>query len=103
MLPGLSLTESLFSVLIRFRLHIYVFSADIEKVFLQIILDGSKLYFKDLDDLCTANTNNLESIAVYRVGRVLFALPSSPFLLSGRLIHHAHNYASLDQAHSQTL
>ena len=33
-LPGPSQTESLFRVLIRFRLHRYAFSADIEKAFL---------------------------------------------------------------------
>ena len=60
LLPGPSLTESLFGVLIRFRLHRYVFSADIEKAFLQIILDESHrdfvrfLHFNDLDDLCSA-------------------------------------------------
>ena len=77
-----------------------MFSADIEKAFLQIIFDESHrdfvrfLYFKDLDDLCSAKIKDPENIAIYRVSRVLFGLSSSPFLLSGTLIHHAHNYAS---------
>ena len=102
MLPDPSLTESLFGVLIQFRLHRYAFSADIEKAFLQIMLDESHrdfvrfLYFKDLDDLCSAKIKDPENIAIYRVSRVLFGLSSSPFLLSGTLIHHAHNYASFD-------
>ena len=97
LLPGPSLTESLFGALIRFA-----FSANIEKAFLQIMLDESHrdfvrfLYFKDLDDLCSAKIKDLENIAIYRVSRVLFGLSSSPFLLSGTLIHHAHNYASFD-------
>ena len=57
-----------------------VFSVDIEKAFLQIILDESHsdfvrfLHLKELDDLCTAKINDPENIAVYRVGRVLFGL-----------------------------
>ena len=91
LLPGPSLTESLFSVSIQFRLHRYAFSADIEKAFLQIMLDESHrdfvrfLYFKDLDDLCSAKIKDPENIAIYRVSRVLFGLSSSPFLLSGTL------------------
>ena len=54
------------------------------------------LYFKDLDDYCSAKINDPENIAVYRVGRVLFGLSSFPFLLSGTLIQHEHYYASLD-------
>ena len=60
LLPGPSLTENLFGVLIQFRLHRYAFSADIKEAFLQIMLDVSHrdfvrfLYFKDLDDLCSA-------------------------------------------------
>ena len=54
------------------------------------------LYFKDLDDLCSAKIKDPRNIAIYRVSRVLFGLSSSPFLLSGTLIHHAHNYASFD-------
>ena len=60
LLPGPSLNESLFGVLIQFRLHRYAFSADIKEAFLQIMLDVSHrdfvrfLYFKDLDDLCSA-------------------------------------------------
>ena len=102
LLPGPSLTESLFGVLIRFRLHRYVFSADIENALLQIILDESHrdffrfLYFKDLGDLCSAKIKDPENIAVYCVGRVLFGLSSSLFLLSGTLIPHARNYASFD-------
>ena len=57
LLPGPLLTESLFGVLIRSCLHRYVFSADIEKTFLEILLDESYrdfvrfLYFRDLHDL----------------------------------------------------
>ena len=102
-LPGPSQTESLFGVLIRFRLHRYAFSADIEKAFLQVMLDESHrdfvrfLYFKDLEDLCSAKIKDPENIANYRVSRVLFGSSSSPFLLSGTPIYHTHNHASCDQ------
>ena len=102
MLPDPSLTESLFGVLIQFRLHRYAFSADIEKAFLQIMLDEPHLdfvrflYFKDLDALCSAKIKDPENIAKCRVSRVLIGLSSSLFWLSGTLIHHAHNYASFD-------
>ena len=90
LLPGPSLTENLFGVLIQFRLHRYAFSADIKEAFLQIMLDVSHRDF--------VRFLYLRSIkhCYYRVSRVLFGLSSSPFLLSGTLIHHAHNYASFD-------
>ena len=54
------------------------------------------LYFKDLDDLCTAKIDDPENIPVDGVGLILFGLSSSPFLLSGAPIHEAHNYALFD-------
>ena len=54
------------------------------------------LYFKNLDDLCSAKIKDPENMAVYRVGHVLFGLSSSLFLLSSTLIHHAHNCALLN-------
>ena len=47
LLQGPSLTESLFSVSIRFRLHRYAFSADIEKAFLQIMLESHIVILSD--------------------------------------------------------
>ena len=54
------------------------------------------LYCKDLDDLCSAKIKDPENTAIYRVSRVLFGLSSCPFLLSGTIIYHAHNYTSFD-------
>ena len=50
------------------------------------------LYFKDLDDLCSAKIKDPENIAIYRVSRVLFGLSSSPLFV----IWHAYAYASFD-------
>ena len=97
MLPDPSLTESLFGVLIQFRLHRYAFSADIEKAFLQIMLDEPHLdfvrflYFKDLDGLCSTKIKDPEDIAKCRLSGVLIGLSSFLFWLSGTLIHHARN------------
>ena len=49
-----------------------------------------------LGDLWSAKIKDPKNIDVYRVSLVLFGLLSTPFLLSGTVIHHAHNYASLD-------
>jgi len=91
--PGPSLTESLFGVLLRFRLFKFVFTADIEKAFLRILLAEENkdfvrfLWYQDCPDL---NNNNIESIPVqiYRLCCVLFGVNSSPFLLSATLIEH---------------
>ena len=95
--PGPSLTESLFGVLLRFRTYRYAFISDIEKAFLQIILDERHrdvvrfIWFRDLENLTVDNINNAE-LAIYRICRVLFGVTSSPFLLTGTLVEHANMY-----------
>ena len=88
---GPSLTESLYGVLLRFRLYKYVFIADIEKAFHQILINPEHrdfvrfLWYDTSQDI-----SQLDSIPVkcYRFCRILFGLSSSPFLLSGTLIEH---------------
>ena len=99
--PGPSLCESLFGVLLRFRINCVAFIADIEKAFLQIKLHPKDkdfvrfIWFKDLNNLNIDNIQTAEQ-AIYRLCRVLFGVCSSPFLLTGTFIHHANTFLSID-------
>ena len=97
---GPSLTTSLFGVLLRFRVPRYVFIADIEKAFLQIFVRF--LWYDDIYNL-DANKLNDVKLATYRLCKVLFGVTSSPFLLSGTLLHHAEKYKDTDPAFVERL
>ena len=91
--PGPSLTETLFGVLLRFRTYKVAFISDIQKAFLQILLNTEHrdyvrfLWFRDLNNIDFHDLNDAE-MAVYRMCRVLFGVTSSPFLLSATIIEH---------------
>ena len=90
---GPSLTESLYGVLLRFRLFKYVFTADIEKAFHQILLAADHkdlvrfLWYDTSQDI---DIDQLDSMPVqaFRFCRILFGLRPSPFILSATLIEH---------------
>ena len=90
---GPTLTESLENVLLRFRSYNYVFTADIEKAFLQIGITPEHrdfirfLWFKDTKNIDFENFDKNELVE-YRFTRVLFGLNASPFLLQATLKKH---------------
>ena len=91
--PGPSLTELLGDVLLRFRSYNYVFTADIEKAFLQIGITSEHrdfvrfLWFEDTKNIDFDNFEN-NKLVEYRFTRVLFGLNASPFLLQATLKKH---------------
>ena len=99
--PGSSITESLFGVLLRFRLYRYAFISDIEKAFLHISLAPEHrefarfLWFNEVHNLTSENINDA-TITVYRLCRVLFGVTSSPFLLSATIIEHMKQFKDVD-------
>ena len=99
--PVLALCESLFGVLLQFRFNRIAFVSDIKKAFLQIFLHPrdkdfvSFIWSKDLDKV---NINNIETAEyqIYRLCRVLSGVNSSPFSLTGTLIHHMTTFSPSD-------
>ena len=87
LMKGPSMTENLTSMLLKFRLNKFAFTADIEKAFLNIglqIEDRDKVRF-----LWFKEPNNPQSeVITYRFASVLFGATSSPFLLQATLDFH---------------
>ncbi|XP_070559938.1 uncharacterized protein [Ptychodera flava] len=78
---GTPLLNDLVSILIRFRVHRYALSADIEKAFLQIGLHEDDRNFTKFLWLSDCNNPNSD-FDVYRFKSVLFGAVSSPFILN---------------------
>ena len=82
--------NDLTSILMRFRIHSYAATTDIEKAFLHIGLDE-----KDRDVtrfLWPSDINNPDSpLSTYRFKSVLFGATCSPFILSATLLKHLDN------------
>ena len=90
---GPCLNADLYSLLLNFRVHPIVLTADIEKVYLQI-----KINEEHRDYLRFLWHRNLqeESIIRYRFTRVIFGVTSSKFLLNGTVQTHAKKYENID-------
>ena len=98
---GPSITEPLFSILLRFRVDRIALIADIEKAFLQISVSPKHrdfirfLWYSDIENISSSNILNAE-ITEYRLCRLLFGVTSSPFILSATLQKHINSYQNND-------
>ena len=85
---GPCLNADLYSLLLKFRVHPIVLTADIEKAYLQININEEHrdylrfLWYRNLKE---------ESIIRYRFTRVIFGVTPSQFLLNGTVQTHAKN------------
>ena len=73
-------------IILRFRVHKAVPSADIEKAFLMVSMaeqDRDVLRFLWVDDI----SKDEFEIIVLRFTRVVFGVASNPFLLSAKSVH----------------
>ena len=106
--PGLSLTPSLYGVLLRFRTNNVAVVGDIEKAFLQISLKPEDrdfvrfVWFKGINNIDFSKFEN-NNLVEYRLTRVLFGCFSSPFLLPDTLIHHINKYLCDDHSFVERL
>ena len=91
---GPPLLNDLTGVLLRFRLHQYGITADIEKAFLHVNLDEGDRDATRFYWLSDANDPESE-ITVYRFKSVMFGATSSPFILNATL--NKHLTQSMDQ------
>ena len=90
---GPCLNADIYSLLLKFRVHPIVLTADIEKAYLQININEEHrdylrfLWYRNLKE---------ESIIRYRFTRVIFGVTSSQFLLNGTVQTHAKKYENID-------
>ncbi|GBM69316.1 hypothetical protein AVEN_112656-1 [Araneus ventricosus] len=76
LLNGGSIQDDLFSLVTRFRTHKYAFSADIQKMYRQILVEPSQRY---LQRIVWKETNN-SPIKIYELNTVTYDTVSAPFL-----------------------
>ena len=84
---GPSLTNDICSILLRFRIHKFGLSTDIEKAFLHVKLDEADRNFTRFLWLSNPEDPNSD-LGVYRFKVVLFGSVSSPFMLNTTLRLH---------------
>ena len=92
---GPSFDQSIFDILVRFRLHRVVVIGDIEKAFLMVSMneeDRDALRFLWVRDI----REKTPEVTVYRFTRVTFGVSSSPFLLNATIRHHMESYKEQD-------
>ncbi|GBL92540.1 hypothetical protein AVEN_123734-1 [Araneus ventricosus] len=76
LLNGGSIQDDLFSLVTRFRTHKYVFSVDIQKMYIQILVGPSQ---RDLQRIVWKETNN-SPIKIDHLNTVTYGMVSAPFL-----------------------
>ena len=90
---GPPLNADLYSLLLKFRVHPIVLTADIEKAYLQININEEHrdylrfLWYQNLQE---------ESIIIYRFTGVIFGVVSSQFLLNGTVQTHAKKHENIN-------
>ena len=92
---GPPLGESIFDVLLRFRVNQVALTGDVEKAFLMVGMaeeDRDVLRFLWVDDVDKVSPE----IVVLRFTRVVFGVSSSPFLLNATIKHHIEQYKEAD-------
>ncbi len=94
---GPSFGQSIFDILLRFRLHRVALAGDIEKAFLMVSVAAKDrdclrfLWVRDVSD-------DKPEVVTYRFARVVFGVNSSPFLLNATINHHMKTYERSDPA-----
>ena len=90
-----TLGQSIFDILVRFRLHRVAVAGDIEKAFLMVSMN-----VEDRDALRFLWVRDVEEespeLVTYRFTRVAFGVSSSPFLLNATIQHHMKKYIPTD-------
>ena len=90
--------NDLTSILVRFRLHEFTVTTDIEKAFLHVGLQEKDRDFTRF--LWLENSTNPNSqLTTYRFKSVLFGATCSPFMLNATLLKHLQLYQNIDASH----
>jgi hypothetical protein len=92
---GPKFAQSIFEILLRFRLQRVALAGDIEKAFLMI-----SIHEKDRDSLrflwVSDPKDESSSVITLRFTRVVFGVSSSPFLLNATVNHHIETFRESD-------
>lgn len=75
-IAGPNLQENLADIILRFRFHHYVFTADIKKMFKQILVHPDDLHYQKI----LWRFNERDPIQIYVMTTVIFGNKASPFL-----------------------
>ena len=92
---GPSLTQNIFDILLRFRLHRLALIGDLEKSFLNIGIKPEErdlLRFLWVDDIKSENTK----LITLRFSRLVFGLVDSPFVFNATPRHRMEKYREID-------
>lgn len=92
---GPNFGQSIFDILLRFRLHKVALAGDIEKAFLMVSVaarDRDCLRFLWVRDV----SDDKPEVVEFRFARVVFGVKSSPFLLNATINHHMKMYELTD-------
>ena len=95
---GPKFDQSIFDILLRFRVHKVALAGDIEKAFLMVSImkqDRDSLRFLWIRDIRA-------EIIVLRFTRVVFGVKSSPFLLNATIHQHMQKYREVDPSFVDT-
>ncbi|XP_054290792.1 uncharacterized protein LOC129005810 [Macrosteles quadrilineatus] len=76
LMVGPTLQDDLFSILLRFRIHIYVLTADIEKMYRQIWIHPSQ---RDMLRILWREDNS-KPVLIYRLNTVTYGTACAPYL-----------------------
>ena len=74
--PGPSLQANIFAILLKFRKHRYIVTADIEKMFRQILIDSSDRKYQRI----FWREQQSEELKLYELNTVTYGTASAPFL-----------------------
>ncbi|XP_065368808.1 uncharacterized protein LOC135961242 [Calliphora vicina] len=73
---GPTIQEELYSTLLRFRMHKYAITADIEKMYRQVLIDEADRNYQ----LILWRENQSQNIEIYKLNTVTYGTSSAPFL-----------------------
>lgn len=89
-IAGPNLQENLADIILRFRFHRYVFTADIRKMFKQILVHPSDLHYQKI----LWRFRDTDPIQVYVLTTVIFGNKASPFLALMTMKHLADRFVN---------
>lgn len=99
LLKGPKFNQLIFDLLVRFKSYKIALIADLEKVFLMVLVDRDVLRIVWVDD----PSKDTPELKVYRFTRVVFGVSSSPFLLNATIRFHLGKYLGTDKSLIQRL
>ncbi|XP_044312490.1 uncharacterized protein LOC123037080 [Drosophila rhopaloa] len=99
LLVGPTIQPDLFTILLRFRTHRYVLTADVVKMYRQVLIDPSHRKFQYI----LWRSSNDQEIRTYQLNTVTYGTASAPYLAIRSLSHLANQHASSHQIGAEAI